>query len=854
MRYRLLLAFTPLLLLGATARPVGQDPGPLDAARRLANAEMERRGESLAFGGAPNARWDYASGLFALALIRLSERTGDESYARYAEKVIGSYIAADGAIRGYKLDEYNIDQINSGKAVLALWRRTKEERYQRAAALLRSQLVTQPRTSEGGFWHKQRYPHQMWLDGLYMGAPFYAEYAKLFDEPAAFEDVTRQFLLIDKHTYDAKAGLHYHGWDEARTQEWANKETGTSPNFWGRAEGWYAMALVDALDHIPAAQRDLEAMIGVLRRVADGIVRYQDPSSGVWWQVLDQGGRQGNYLEATASCMFVYALAKAVNKGYLPHEYAATAEKGWAGIQREFVRSDANGRMELIKNCAVAGLGYGRDGSYEYYLREPIRANDLKGIGPFILAGIELDQLRSRPLSKATRSTVLGWALADEIVGRVQAPQFPARDFPITSFGAVGDGKKDATVALRRAIEACHKAGGGRVVVPQGTFLTGAIHLQSGVNLHLVSGAVLRFRTDPAAYPRVLTRWEGVECRNYSPLIYAFEQENIAVTGPGTLDGQADWDNWWGWTRKGQPTQPKQRSDRDALFEMGERGVPVDERLFGEGHFLRPSFIETYRCRNVLIEGVTILRSPMWEIHPALSTNVTVRGVTIRSHGPNNDGCDPESSRDVIIEDSVFDTGDDCIAIKSGRNNDGRRVGVPSENILVRRCRMADGHGGVVIGSEISGGCKNVFVDACEMDSPNLDRALRVKSNARRGGTIENVFMRNTRIGRVSEAVVTVDFLYEEGALGDFPPTLRHVELDGVTSSASPRVLWLAGFPGATIDDVRISNSTFSGLTDPDLLRHVGRIVLEKVILDPAARERSRNSPPAPAPAAVPVQ
>jgi len=278
------------------------------------------------------------------------------------------------------------------------------------------------------------------------------------------------------------------------------------------------------------------------------------------------------------------------------------------------------------------------------------------------------------------------------------------------------------------------------------------------------------------------------------------------------------------------------------LNDMGERGVPVEQRVFGQGHFLRPNFVQPYRCRNVLIEGVTIRNSPMWELNPVLCSNVTVRGVTISSHGPNNDGCDPESCRDVLIEDCIFDTGDDCIAIKSGRNNDGRRVAVPSENIIVRNCTMKDGHGGVVLGSEISGGCSNVFVENCKMDSPNLGRALRFKDNARRGGIIENVFMRNVEVGRVSEAILTIDLLYEEGSNGVHQAVVRNVELENVRSQSSPRVMWIVGYPGAVIDGVRFRNCVFRGVETAEMLSHAGSVLFDKVTIEPAKKGRSLDS------------
>ncbi len=434
------------------------------------------------------------------------------------------------------------------------------------------------------------------------------------------------------------------------------------------------------------------------------------------------------------------------------------------------------------------------------------------------------------PLAPAASNHTESWAAETKIVARIHAPTFPDRNFDITAFGAVADGKTDSTMALRHAIEACHAAGGGHVLVPTGTFLTGAIHLLSNVDLHLADGATIQFSTDPAAYlPVIYTRWEGTECMNYSAFIYAFEQENIAVTGTGTLDGCAGDENWWAWARPTPTKRPLAAADVKKLNQLADQGVPVVQRVFGAGHYLRPNFFQPYRCRNVLIDGVHIRRSPMWELNPVLCTNVIVRNVEISSRGPNNDGCNPDSSRDVLVEGCTFATGDDCIAIKSGRNDDGRRVGVPSENLVIRRCTMKDGHGGVVIGSEVAGDVRNVFVENCTMDSPNLDRAFRFKSNARRGGIIENVFVRNVAVGRVAEAVITVDFMYEEGAHGTHPPVLRNVQLENVTSTASPRIFYLAGFEGAIIEGIRLRHCQFAGLEAAEYIQHAGGIELDDV-------------------------
>src|SRR5664280_1566804 len=312
------------------------------------------------------------------------------------------------------------------------------------------------------------------------------------------------------------------------------------------------------------------------------------------------------------------------------------------------------------------------------------------------------------------------WRQAGRILARVKSPRCPNSTFDITKYGAFNGGTTKCTDAIRKAIKACHAAGGGHVVVPAGTFLTGAIRLLSNVDLHLEKGATLAFSQDPNDYlPVVYTRWQGIELMNYSPFIYAFEQENVGVTGDGTLDGQADTSHWWPWkgsTSFGwQPGDPNQNADDVLSQEMADVRMPVEQRVFGAGHYLRPNFIQPYRCRNVVISGVTILRSPMWEIHPVLSHNVTVRGVKVNSHGPNNDGCDPECCRDVVIVGCTFDTGDDCIAIKAGKNADGRRVNMPSEDIVIRNCTFADGHGGVTIGSEMTGGVRNVFAEELQM-------------------------------------------------------------------------------------------------------------------------------------------
>ena len=423
-----------------------------------------------------------------------------------------------------------------------------------------------------------------------------------------------------------------------------------------------------------------------------------------------------------------------------------------------------------------------------------------------------------------------------KILTRIKPPKFPRRDFSILKYGAKAGAEVDCRDAINKAIDACSRAGGGRVVVPAGVFLTGAIRLRSNVNLYLSKGATLKFSTDPKAYlPLVHTRWEGMELMHLSPFIYAYGETNVAVTGEGTLDGQGK-SFFWKWHGNprygGNPEVLSQRPARARLYEMMDKNVPVEQRVFGEEHYLRPQFIQPYKCRNVLIEGVRIVDSPMWEVHPVLCENVTVRNIHVASHGPNNDGCNPESCKDVLIDNCYFDTGDDCIAIKSGRNNDGRRINVPTENVIIRNCTMKDGHGGITVGSEISGGVRNIFAHDCRLDSPDLWTALRVKNNASRGGKLENFYFRNITVGQVSRAVVEIDFNYEEGAKGEHIPVVRNYVVENLTCATGNRAVDLQGLDNAPIYNVSMRNCTFGKVDKPSIVKNVKGLKLENVKVD----------------------
>ena len=419
-----------------------------------------------------------------------------------------------------------------------------------------------------------------------------------------------------------------------------------------------------------------------------------------------------------------------------------------------------------------------------------------------------------------------------QIEQSIRVPQFADKAYVITKYGAKATNTAAQNQkAIQKTIDLCSKKGGGRVVIPAGqTFLTGAITLKDGVNLHVEEGAVLEFAFEPELYPIVETSWEGLECFNLSPCVYAFKAKDIAITGKGTIDGGGSNDTWWPWNgnprfgwKEGMISQ--RIESRPRLLKNGEDGIPMynekgersPERVFGPKDGLRPQLVSFNKCEGILLEDITLLRSPFWVIHPLHSTDITVRRVKMINDGPNGDGCDPECCDRVLIEDCFFNTGDDCIAIKSGRNRDGRERNMPSKNIIIRRCEMKNGHGGVVVGSEISGGCQNVFAHDCVMDSPELERVLRIKTNSCRGGIIENINMRNIKVGICKESVLKINLDYEPKEVccrGNFP-TVRNIYMENVTSEQSKYGVQIIGLEEDTyVYDVTVKDCHFNGVKD----------------------------------------
>ena len=397
-----ILIFCVLINLASFAQVGHGDEVSKPFSELMANTAMSLWKDSLTMDALKPAKWTYDQGVVLKGIEGVWNKTGDGKYFKYIQQSMDFFVDKDGNIRTYKPDEFNIDNVNNGRILLLLYKVTGNEKYWKAAGLLRDQLGKQPRTSEGGFWHKKIYPYQMWLDGLYMGEPFYAEYAAYAHDDTAFNDIARQFILMEKHSRDAKTGLLYHAWDESMQQKWADATTGRSPNFWGRAMGWFGMALVDVLDYFPANHPQRKELLSILNRYAAAIAKVQDIKTGLWWDVLNLPNYKKNYLEASASSMFVYALAKSVRMGYLPASWLAVVTKGYDGIVKKFLSVDAGAQVNFEGTVNVSGLGGNpyRDGSFDYYMSEKVVQNDPKGMGAFIQAANEMEMAATQKIGK----------------------------------------------------------------------------------------------------------------------------------------------------------------------------------------------------------------------------------------------------------------------------------------------------------------------------------------------------------------------------------------------------------------------------------------------------------------------
>ena len=786
----------------------------LVSAARMLESEMKRNPVPCGIDKRKKPKWEYTDGLELQAALAVAKRCPElrEKTLAWAQDYIDRMVTKDGEILGYRMEDCKLDCINPGKFAFDMyelagngewgmgngewgmgngeWATGNGERGigngEEVARLRKvldtqfAQFAIQPRVAEGGFWHKKVYTHQMWLDGLYMGCPFYARYASRFLEGdarrAAFDDIANQFAVVTRHTYDAKTGLYRHGWDESKSMIWADKTTGQSAHAWGRALGWFAAAIVDTEEYFPADHPGREQLRKLMREYTATLIRWQD-SSGAWWQVADQPGREGNYLESTATALIGYAMMKGVNRGILGEDAKAAALKAWNALKRDFLkRETGNGEREMVsltRCCSVAGLSADRDGSFEYYLREKIVDNDPKGVGPYMFLALEIEDAQKRAFD------------------------------------------------IQREIDRVAASGGGRVVVPAGEWTSGAIHLKSNVELHLSEGAKIVFTENLDDYlPAVRTSWEGIECMGYSPLVYAFGCTNVAVTGKGTLAPFVE-TRWraWGLARKKNPAHD---AAKKRLAEWARDNAPMEERQYWklEESLMRPPLIQFNRCKGVRLEGVTIRQSPFWTIHLLCSEDVVVRGLDVYCDLKNSDGIDIESSKNVLVENCTFEQGDDAVVIKSGINHEGRRRAMPSEDIVVRNCVINDGHSMLSIGSELSGGIRNVLMEDCRAEK-TVDKIFFIKTNPERGGFVENVTMRRIKALDVKyEAVSAItDYFWKPGSIpldGVLRATpVKNIVLEDISATSAKAVYSFRGYETEPIRGLTLKNVKVGKVTKP---------------------------------------
>lgn len=760
-----------------------------DSARKFADSLIKRR-------GLLTASWSYDYSVVWRGMEALYALTGDKKYYNYIYDAVDTFISPEGEIRDYSPESYNLDLLCIGKELVYLYKRTGEERFLKAIKLLRSQLDSQPRTQAGGFWHKKIYPNQMWLDGQHMCVPFYLMYELEFGHNEdAIDDAAMQLILAYEKTYDPKTGLNRHAWNEDRQQPWAESGTGLAPHAWGRAMGWYAVALADSLELLPRENRYYPRVLEIFNKVSKKLLSIRH--DGVWYQVLDCPDRRGNYLESSASCLMTYAILKGARLGLLPEGYGKEAQFSFRQVQLNFLGQMQDGEFFIAKCCKVAGLGNTpyRDGSFDYYLSEDTIRNDLKAAGGFLQAAVEyeLAQKRKAKMKLLYVSAVSAALLVDEkgdyfageaytlyvngaavegntsvisLYGLVPDAEYEVRKgaetlifrtkseyccLNVRDFGAKGDGESDDTPAIQAAIGACPE--GGRVLIPEGKYNVLPLFLKSEMTLEIANGAQLLLSTDTGAFPilpgradaanphgeYIIGGWEGDAHACHASAINGFGLKNVNIIGEGTVNGRGGEASWW--------QNPK----------TGEKPA-------------RPRMLYLRDCENVTVQGVRFIDSPSWNLHPCFSRNLLFVSVSVSApwDSPNTDGFDPESCKNVKALGVNFSTGDDCIAIKSGKMYMGREYKTPCEDIEIAYCRMMDGHGGVTVGSEMSGGVRRVRVHNCLMEGN--DRGLRIKTRRGRGrwGVIDDIVFTDVKMRRV-KAPMTVNAMYFCDADGKTP-------------------------------------------------------------------------------------
>lgn len=739
-----------------------------------------------------NAPYSYKSAILLEALYKASKVLGSSEIRSYVDRMLQSYVHEDGSVEKFRLEEYSMDNIRMGYIMLKIYAENGDERYKKALDRFMEMLRTQPRTPEGGFWHKGRYTNQMWLDGLFMQGPVYALYSRMFGGlDACLKDIVAQFELIYDKTYDPATGLLRHAWDSSHKMPWCNPETGKSQEVWGRAMGWYCMAIADLLEDIPATE-EYESyrsrLLALGEKIAPVLRKYQDGETGMWYQVVDKGGLGANYLETSATSMFIYFFAKMNRLGFFDVSYRSAAQKAFDGMVKHSVTAGEDGEVFLHDTCQSAGLGRALDtnpyrpGDFEYYTTgEPRVTDNLHGVSPFISAALELEF----PAQMNTGRYVLQHG--DDLNG---------------------------VLALN--------AGRCAVVIPKGSWKVGPVDVPAHSHIIFEEGAVLDFIDDFEAYPPVYTRWEGVNCWAMHPCFLIKDAEDVVVEGPGVLDGHGQ--KWWDyilvWKNGGRPAAVN---------------LPIEKRLAklnpnylnepggGGGRpcqFLRPALLQILESENVRIDGLTLTGSPFWTCHPICVTNLILKDITIRNpyDSPNTDGIDIESCVNVLVTGCDVNVGDDGIAVKCGSGKemmDFQR----SENIICENCTVRNAHGGFVIGSETASGVRGSYVRNCTF--LGTDRGIRIKTRRNRGGRMEDI--------RASDIVmedvicpISINMFYRCGSdderlyslkkqeITDATPVIQDVLIERVKAkNCRSAAAFLAGLPEMPLSNVVVRDSSF---------------------------------------------
>ena len=739
-----------------------------------------------------NTRQSYKSAILLEGLYKASSVLGSREILDYVKMMLDSYVREDGSVDHFSPKAYCMDDIRIGYIMLKIYALTGEKKYKTALDSFIKMLKDQPRTPEGGFWHKGGYPNQMWLDGLFMQGPVYAGYCRLFGGlKECLDDIVHQFELIYEKAYDSGTSLLRHAWDSSRKMPWCDPVTGQSKEVWSRAMGWYCMALADLLEDIPATKEfeDYRDRLLVLaNRVAPAVLKYQDKESGMWWQVMDKGGVGANYLETSATSMFIYVFAKMNRLGFLDISYREAARRAFDGMVGHSVTVDDQGELYLHDICKSAGLGVAPEGTvyrpadFEYYTTGEERVTDnLHGVSPFISAAVELE--------------------------------FPAQLNTDRYVFKPGD---DINNVL--AENACKAA----VVIPKGKYQVGPIAVPAHTHLIFEEGAVLDYTDDFDAYPPIRTRWEGVNCWAMHPCFLIKDATDVVVEGPGVLDGHGE--KWWkhimSWKNGGRPAA--------TVLDCEKRLAALNPNYLNEPEggggrpcqFLRPPLLQVLDSFNVRIDGITLTRSPFWTCHPVCVTNLVLQNMKINNpyDSPNTDGIDIESCVNVDVRGCDVNVGDDGIAVKCGSGKE--MMGFQrSENILVQDCTVRNAHGGFVIGSETASGVKGAYVRNCSF--LGTDRGIRIKTRRGRGGHMEDIVASDIFMDNVI-CPISINMFYRCGSddptlyslkkqpVGEDTPLIKDVLIERVKAeNCRCAAAFLAGLPEMPLQNIIVRDSSF---------------------------------------------